>query len=320
MVPLYNCLSLTRAMVDSLRATLPAGLSYEVVLVDDGSTDGTRDWLRSLRPPFRVVLNDRNLGYAGANNRGAALATGKNLLLLNNDLVFPPRWLEPMLAAQGWLGARAGVVGNVQRDAATGAVDHSGIFINHKGKPEHDRALPLRALLPHPFCLRPVTAVTGACLLVDRRRFLAAGGLCEDYVNGCEDVDLAFRLARDGLRHVVALKSAVRHHVSSSPGRKRHDEANTYLLAQRWRDMLVQHAARDWCRHFLRSEWASPTASPGYRTAARALCHLLRLRRHPPTAAVPAMHAAIDHEVRRWRRMFGEAEESPPRLCEPRVV
>src|SRR5438105_8246007 len=86
-VPLYNCLPLAQAMLASLQATLPAGLSHEIILIDDGSTDGTREWLQSLSPsnglamltgpPFRVLLNEHNLGFARTNNRGAAVANGE---------------------------------------------------------------------------------------------------------------------------------------------------------------------------------------------------------------------------------------------------
>ena len=127
-IPLFNNLALTRACVASLQATLPAGLTHEIILVDDGSTDDTRSWLATLGPPFRVVLNDRNLGYAAANNRAIAIARGDVLALLNNDLVLLPRWLEPMLGAHRSLADRAGLIGNIQLDAGTGAIDHTGII------------------------------------------------------------------------------------------------------------------------------------------------------------------------------------------------
>jgi O-antigen biosynthesis protein len=309
-VPLFNCLPLTQAMVASLRATLPTRLTYEIILVDDGSSDGTREWLATLAPPFRVVLNEQNLGYAAANNRGAAIAIGENLALLNNDLVLTRGWLEPMLVVQRRLGTRAGLIGNVQRTVATGEIDHCGILINEKGKPEHDRSFPLwvRWLWPSP--MRIVPAVTGACLVVNRELFLANGGFSEEYVNGCEDVDLAFRLAAQDRINAVALRSVVRHHVSASPGRKRRDELNTYRLTLRWRDALTRHGARQWSGYHLWREWTAPSSSAGFWLAAGLLAHSLHLRRHAPPAAIIGIRAAIDHELARWRGMFGD--ESTP--------
>ena len=179
LIPLYNCLAFTQAMLASLRATLPAGLAHEIIFIDDGSTDGTRPWLASLAtdPAIRVVLQRENLGYAAANNAGAAVARGEFLALLNNDLVLTPRWLEPMLAAHRAYGDRAGLVGNLQLDAATGALDHAGIAINLQGKPEHLRRLPLASrLAPCAFPYRRSVAVTGACVLVRRALWEKLGG------------------------------------------------------------------------------------------------------------------------------------------------
>ena len=97
--PLFNRLDLTRAFVAALPGTLPPGLEWECVLVDDGSTDGTHAWLDSLPTPFRTIQNERNLGFAAACNAGAREARGDVLALLNNDLVLSPGWLPPMLAA-----------------------------------------------------------------------------------------------------------------------------------------------------------------------------------------------------------------------------
>jgi O-antigen biosynthesis protein len=303
-VPLFNCLAHTQAMLQSLQSSLPDGLRYEIILVDDGSTDGTREWLAALPAPCRVILNETNLGYAAANNRGAAVATGESLLLLNNDLLFPRPWLEPMLTAQASLGAEAGLVGNIQRTVATREVDHSGLIINEKGKPEHDRQLPWRAWLPHPWSVRRVAALTGACLLVPRRLFLDSGGFSEEFINGGEDVDLAFRLAQQGHRHVVALRSVVLHHVSASPGRKRHNEINSYRLALRWREQLVRHGAPAWARHYLWKNWSSPGTSRNAWAAAETLVYILRLRRHPPPHVIMGIRAAIDDELARWRQMI----------------
>lgn len=302
-IPLYNCLPHTQVMLVSLQATLPHGLEHEIILVDDGSTDGTREWLATLAPPFRLLLNKRNLGYAAANNRAAAAATGEILVFLNNDLVLTPRWLEPMLAAHRRIGSHAGPIGNVQLDARTGAVDHAGMIVNLKGKPEHIRALP-----PHWLCalfpVRRAVAVTGACLLLERSLWLQLGGFDEQFVNGCEDVDLCFRARQVGRVTAVALRSLARHHVSASPGRKLHNEENSRRLAAKWRSELAEHAARRWCWHYLDRAWTSPHAATDHAAARQALCYALHLRRKPPTAALDGMRSAIDREFSRWQQIL----------------
>jgi len=251
-IPLYNCLELTRTCVESLQRSIPAGLVHEIILVDDGSTDGTRAWLAGLGAPFRVLLNERNLGYAGANNRGVAQATGSHLMLLNNDLEFHRGWLEPMFAVAKRLGPQAGLIGNVQRNARTGQIDHAGMRINAKGKPEHRSDAGAReAFWPG---YRPVPAVTAACVLVARETWNTLGGFDEGFRNGGEDVDLCFKAASRGLINAVALRSVVLHHVSASPGRKLRDEQNSYRLARRWRSVLCGHAARAWCHDYLERE------------------------------------------------------------------
>jgi GT2 family glycosyltransferase len=265
-VPLYNGLPLTQAMVASLQATLPAGLAHEIILVDDGSTDGTREWLATLRdPPFRVVLNEHNLGFAAANNRGAAVAHGEFLALLNNDLILTPGWLEPMLAAHARLGRRAGVVGNVQYRVDDGALDHAGIGLTPQGKIEHLRALPKSAGR-----LCEVFAVTAACCLVRREDYLAVGGFDEGFVNGGEDVDLGLKLRARGKRTVVALGSSVRHRVSAARGPTTlRDEQNSRRLFQRWPAELEHAIARAWCRA---GPWSALFGRRRARLLARSAC------------------------------------------------
>ena len=303
--PLFNCLPYTQAMVASLLASIPARVSYEVILVDDGSTDGTREWLATLGPPFRVVLNERNLGFGGATNRGAGVARGRVLALLNNDLVLARGWLRPMLHALRSLGRRAGVVGNLQLNAATNELDHAGIIVNLKGKPEHDRRPPRwveHAFLP----VRRVAAVTGACLLLRADTWRTLGGFDEVFVNGCEDVDLCLRARDRGLRNAVALNSRVRHHISVSPGRKRRDEENTRRLVLRWRDTLAELASREWTWVHFCPIVPEPRDFPDNAEALRMAAYLCHLRRPPPPTALAGMGEAIDAELARWREMFSD--------------
>ncbi len=301
-VPLYNCLDLTQAMLRSLQATIPAGLEHEIILVDDGSTDGTREWLVGRESTtIKTLLNPQNLGYAATNNRGAAVATGDLLVLLNNDLVLTPGWLEPMLALHQTL-VKPGAIGNVQLNAKTGAIDHAGIYVTAKGKPEHD-------VSPVPcgggcgggcFCHRVTPAVTGACLMISRELWRQLGGFDEQYRNGAEDIDLCFRALRAGCTNAVALRSVIHHHVSASPGRKDHDELNSYLFTLRWKKELTGLGVAAWCRHQVRHEfYKTPFSLPVI------LLYLAGLRKSPPSVALRGVARNIEHSLTLWKKIHG---------------
>jgi GT2 family glycosyltransferase len=155
--------------------------------------------------PFRVVLQHRNLGYAAANNAGAAMAHGSLLLLLNSD-VLPrtARWVGKL--AQNYRDLdRCGVLGcrllfedeTIQHAGMTFRTSPmvSGCWSNqHPGKG-----------LPVTFDTdgeaRPVPAVTGACMMIDRSLFGDLGGLSEHYVIGdFEDSDLCLKAYEQGFR------------------------------------------------------------------------------------------------------------------------
>jgi GT2 family glycosyltransferase len=298
-IPLYNCLPLTQAMLASLRATMPADLVYEIIFVDDGSTDGTRAWLGTLPLPTRVILNDRNLGFAGACNRGAAAAKGEVLCFLNNDLILLPRWSEPILAVLQRF-PDAGLVGNVQLNAATGAIDHTGIFFTHQGKPAHRTDRPWLARLAG---WRRVDALTGACFAMRRAVWEKLGGFDEGFVNGGEDVDLALRAAAAGHRHYIALRSVVRHHISSSTGRNLRNEHNTRRLMQRWQVPIVELAARDWCREFIARHWDQSFVYDDHVGRAALACWL-GLTPRPPIAVQEGVQLAMAREFERWQQLL----------------
>ena len=224
------------------------------------------------------------------------------LALLNNDLVLGPGWLLPMLRALDSMGSRAGVVGNIQLNAATREVDHAGIYFNRKCKPEHDRRDPGR-LAAFLFPIREAAAVTGACVLVRSATWARLGGFDESFVNGCEDMDLCFRASSRGLVNAVALRSRVLHHVSASPGRKLRDEENTRRLVERWHGEIAVLASRRWAwRHYRPFLGGDPRDVPDPLEAWHVALYLAGARLRPPARAVAAMNNVIDRELARWRK------------------
>ena len=92
----------------------PADEPFELVVVDNASTDGTADYLRAVagaNPHVRLILNDTNRGFAAANNQALGVARGELLVLLNNDTIPPPHWLSRLVAHLR--DASAGLVGPV---------------------------------------------------------------------------------------------------------------------------------------------------------------------------------------------------------------
>jgi GT2 family glycosyltransferase len=242
-VPLFNHIEHSKAMLAFLQTSLPPGLAHEIILVDDASTDDTRDWLRTLDlPQVQVVLNPTNLGFARANHAGVALATGEVLALVNNDLILNPGWLEPMLAVLQNPQLGVGLVGCVQKRVADAALDHTGVHVTPLGKVDHLRVLPTSGVAH-----ARVFAVTGACCLIRRDVFESVSGFDEAFVNGGEDIDLCLKVKAKGLYVYMAYQSVVKHHVSLSRDRTSiQNEVNSRLLYQKWRPQIKQELARVW--------------------------------------------------------------------------
>jgi GT2 family glycosyltransferase len=307
-ISVFNCLDLTRKCLDTLEATLPAGLDYELILIDDGSSDGSRDFFpeyaRNRVRSVGSVLNDQNLRYARSNNRGAAMATGSHLLFLNNDTELTPGWIEPMIEGYRLLrGKRPGIIGNVQRRFSDGKIDHAGVFVNARAKPDHlqldpAQAYPQRAYSEH-------TAATGACLLMPASVFREVGCFDEEFLNGGEDMDLNFKVRKAGYRVFVANRSCIGHHVSASPSRNDHHERNTRRVFQKWRAFLLNEGAKTWAKDYAAAPERKGTwwHDPLYRQSL-ALKHGWTQR--PPQAAMDAVDALICEQERVWETMFGK--------------
>jgi len=187
---------------------------YELILVDNGSTDATPEFLREVASstgPARVavVRNDRNLGYAGGVNRGLAEAKGDWVCLLNNDTEVYSGWLDGLLAAAAAGGPRVGIVGPISNYAAPPQlVDNV----------PDDRAGRAAFAEQARLCASPFTEVprlTGFCQLVRSEVWRQLGGLDERFGPGFfEDDDLCLRARRAGWR-LMLTRGVFIHHEGS---------------------------------------------------------------------------------------------------------
>ena len=242
-VPLFNHVEYSKAMLSSLCCSLPNDLSYEIILIDDASSDSTVQWLNSLDSSFiKKILNPINLGYAKSNNIAVSQAKGKFIALINNDLLFDSGWLEPILEILENPCCNAGIVGNIQYRVIDNSIDHAGVVLTNIGKIDHLHNLPSEV----DGFVRSF-AVTGACMLLCREDFVDAGFFDEAYLNGAEDIDLCFKVRASGKYIYLSSKSFIHHHVSLSRDRFNiQNEINSRRLHAKWRNELKQQLTKQW--------------------------------------------------------------------------
>ena len=209
-IPVFNKAALTRQCLDTL-LSLPETERAEIVVVDDGSTDNTSEVLAGYGQRIRTVRHEINSGFATACNDGAAAAAGEYLVFLNNDTIPKAGWLEALLN-YAKTHPKAGVVGS-KLLFPDDTIQHAGIVICQDRVPRH-----IYTGFPadHPAVnkSRPYQAVTGACMLIQRKLFQEVGGFDISFVNSCEDIDLCLRLAERGYEAHYC-KDSVLYHLES---------------------------------------------------------------------------------------------------------
>jgi len=231
-------------MYKSLLASLPEDLNFEIIFINDFSSDETKDWLFSLDSPVvRFSSNLENFGYAKSNNIGVKNSRGNLLCFLNNDLLFKPGWLTPMLTTYNSLIKNCGILGNIQYRISDDEIDHLGVEFTLKGQFEHIKFLDKK----NNKLTNRVFVITGACFIMSRSLFEEAGGFNESYVNGCEDFDLCLKVRSLGKEILVDLSSEVYHHVGLTRGFDNLlNEKNSRYLFQAWRLELKNELFKKW--------------------------------------------------------------------------
>ena len=209
--PNLNGRGVLPAFLDSLAASSAA--SFELVLVDNGSTDGSvglLDETKLGRVNALVVSLDRNLGFAGASNIGVTHSRGRILVFLNNDTTIEPDCLAKMAGA---LGDRS--VGAVQAKLLTGdgrLIDGGGDFIDVLGVPFNlARGERAAGRLTRE---REIFSARAAAMAMERGLYERLGGFDRWFFAAYEDVDLGWRTRGLGYR-ILLLPTAVVYHKGS---------------------------------------------------------------------------------------------------------
>ncbi len=230
-IPVFNLWDYTlRCLLSVLRNT--AHIPHEVIVIDDASTDESREALPQL-PGIRLIRNETNQGFAANNNTAASIARGKYLLFLNNDTEVHAQWLDAMLLQIEGIPDVA-VVGS-KLLFPDGTIQHAGIgFLQAMPAPISPFHYDYKKPSERSTRVRNVNAVTAACALFRKDVFLELGGFDERFRMGYEDVDLCLRVREDGHRIVYTPDSVVTHFESLSEGRFVADRQNQELLHTKW--------------------------------------------------------------------------------------
>jgi N-acetylglucosaminyl-diphospho-decaprenol L-rhamnosyltransferase len=203
-IPTFNARSLLAETLEHLNAQT---VEHDIVIVDNGSADGTVELVAEQFPSARVVALDENLGFGRAVNRGVELASTDAIVLVNNDVLCPPDFLERLLAPleDERIGMVAGVL--VQHDRP-GLVDSAGIELDATlGSWDMlwNRSVDHLAAAPEP------VGPCGGAAAYRTDAFREAGGFDEAFFAYWEDVDLALRLRLAGYGCVRAPRARALH-------------------------------------------------------------------------------------------------------------
>lgn len=212
-VPTYQGRNHLEQLLPSLSGqTLP----HDVIVVDNGSTDGTHDFLQARWPQVRLICFPDNRGFGKAVNVGVAAASTRTVVLLNNDTVCTPTFLERLVAAlaptQGVVMASPILVRRGDEDR----IDTAGIVVDQTLHGfNHLYGEPVEVLEQGVF--DPLAPCGGAAAF-DRSAFLDVGGFDPAFFAYLEDVDLAIRCAARGWKCRLAATAVGIHAHSGTLG------------------------------------------------------------------------------------------------------
>jgi hypothetical protein len=223
---------LLRACLDSLASQTVVG--FEVIVVDNGSADGSPEMVEQDFPRVRLIRNNENRGFCAANNQGIKVSKAQFVALLNNDAEAAPGWLEALLHALEARPEYGMAASKILVWEDSGRIDKAGHLIypdgqnRGRGSGEPDRGQYDRI---------EETLWPDGCAALYRKEMLEQiGGFDEDFFAYADDAELGLRARIAGWRCVYTPAAVVRHHRGATLGlgsahRLKLIERNRVLLA-----------------------------------------------------------------------------------------
>jgi hypothetical protein len=199
----WNVRDLLRDCLKSLKEKT-TGLTYEIIIVDDGSTDGSVEMIRKEFPEVRLVENGTNIGVAKAYNRGAALATGRYMQMLNTDMVLvnnAVRILTDFLESHPEAGACCGKLRNPDMSTQVSYGSFPGLLQAFSETFGLRHLIPFipwpqAGVCPDERVTEPLEAeyLSGADMLIRKEVIDRLGFFDERYTSYCEETDFCYRI------------------------------------------------------------------------------------------------------------------------------
>ena len=242
----YNTKDLLKKCLSSILASLASSsLNYEVIVVDNGSTDGSQEIIKREFPSVRLMLNKSNLGYGKANNQAAKNAQGQKLLFLNSDIEVIDESIEKLVQfgkQDGFQSIYGGKLFNLDGSPQpscgyfyTLPITFISLFL--KGDQLH-------LSRSSPTLVKKTEWVSGACLMIGKNKFNTLGGFDEKIFMYMDEVDLCFRARHKGIDIIFYPEAVFTHIGSASSKDKRTSYINLfngllYFYKKHWPQKLV---------------------------------------------------------------------------------
>jgi GT2 family glycosyltransferase len=248
-IPVYNQFAYTFNCLESLSVNLSSDLAYEIIIVNDASSDETLEQLATLVKGIKVLTNAENSGFIRSCNYGASQAKGQYLYFLNNDTRILENCLESLVKLiinnpqVGAVGSKL-IYANGKQQEAGGIIWNSADGWNYGrlDSPEE----------PEYNYVRPVDYCSGASLLVPTDLFKQLGGFSQDFIPAYyEDTDLCFAIRELGYQVLYQPQSNVIHYegitsgTDLSSGIKQYQVINQTKFREKWSKVLTKHLDND---------------------------------------------------------------------------